>query len=265
MKKILAILTLFTCAFATPLVERKVDLEAVKSLSSELGISPEGDWVEEIQKQWLRKPNQERWELAERSEREQSIVFNWIERYRFFDEWLPSESHYDKAFIFGATTFSMQKRLEHLLTLWQRGVRFDEVIWLTGERPLDEKADHYLEFCKTESEAAKLLWDLAELPLELRELPVVFVQVPMKKEGANLQRPNTYDTLAAWLALESTNGQEPRCTALFITTQPYCQYQFEMTRKALPESVLFDVASPSMKTLKASVILDTLARTVCSH
>ena len=53
--------------------------------------------------------------------------------------------------------------------------------------------------CSNESEAAHILWEETSLPDEMRSLPVVFVAVPMKTEGSSLKRPNTEDTIVAWL------------------------------------------------------------------
>jgi hypothetical protein len=53
----------------------------------------------------------------------------------------------------------------------------------------------------------------------MRDLPVVFIAVPMKTEGSSLKRPNTEDTIIAWLKMTS----QP-CIALFVSDQPFCGF-----------------------------------------
>jgi len=159
----------------------------------------------------------------------------------------------------GATTSRMQMRLDYLKQLWNEGIRFSEVVWLTGERPLDPKADGLLDRCSNESEASHILWEEADLPEEMRHLPVVFIAVPMKMEGALLKRPTTADTIIAWV--ENFPGV---CSALFVSDQPFCGYQFSVVKGSLPETVQFDLvgqgADPRSHPAAAAITLDAIAR-----
>jgi hypothetical protein len=259
MKKYLLLLALCFCSlvFAAPLHDRKIDPAALSRLASAFNISEDADIVAETQKQWLRKPNQERWEMAELSLEQRLFVLNWAAEQGLFDAWRPAYNTYDKALILGAATPRMQMRLDYLKQLWNEGIRFSKVVWLTGDRPLDKRVDDLTDRCSNESEAARVLWEEADLPEEMRLLPVVFVAVPMKGEAPFLKRPNTEDTIVAWLQKEP----EP-CKALFISNQPVCGYQFASLKATLPDVFLFDLVGPGVDPTNqsAAVILDSIAR-----
>ena len=246
MKKILLILSCFLShlAFAMPILDRRIDPAALEQLASALGIPPGADLIEETQKRWLRKSGQERWEMAELSPDQKQLVLKWATEQGFFAPWKPVQKHYDKALILGATTSRMQRRLDYLKQLWEEGVRCDKIVWLTGDRPLDKRVDSLTDRCSNESEAAHILWEETPLPDDLRNLPVVFVAVPMKTEGETFKRPNTEDTIIAWLKV----APEP-CTALFVSDQPFCGYQFAVIKANLPGMFSFDLVGQGVEAI----------------
>lgn len=247
-----------TIIFATPLQERSIEPKALVELSSALGIPEESDLIAQTQQRWLRKPNQERWEMTELSAEQRQFVLHWAQENGLFSAWKPLYQTYDKALILGATTSRMQLRLDYLKSLWEQGVRFQEIVWLTGERPLDKRVDAWTERCNTEAEAARIVWEETELPLEMRALPVVFIVVPMKQDG---RRPDTKATIVAWL-----NTNVAPSTLLFVSDQPFCGYQHAVIETNVPEDYAFDVvgAGVDVDSLKhpaaAAITLDSVAR-----
>lgn len=252
---IASIVCLSQIAFAAPLLDRKIDPAALEQLASALGISKDQDLIEQTQKQWLRRPGNERWEMSEILAEKRQFVLSWAREQGLFSDWQPSQTSYDKALILGATTSRMQMRLDFLKDLWAQGVRFKEIVWLTGMRPLDPRVDGLLGRCENESEAAHVLWEEADLPEEMRHVKVLFVEVPMKGS----ERPNTADTIIAWVK----ESPEP-CTALFVSDQPFCGYQFAVINTYLPEPFLFDLVGkgvdPSSHPAAAAITLDSIAR-----
>ncbi len=242
---------------ALPLRDSRINAQALAVLTSSLGIPENADIIAETQKRWLRKAG-ERWEMAELSDEQKQTVLDWATEQGMFSSEKPCRSSYDKALILGATTSRMKKRLNYLKELWEEGVRFREIVWLTGDRPLDSRVDDFLDRIDNESQAAHLLWEETDLPEEMRNLPVVFIAAPMKREGDTLKRPNTEDTLIAWL--EKKPGPH---TALFISDQPFCGYQFAVIDTCLPDYISFDVAGKGTEgTPSAAVTLDSLARRI---
>ena len=261
MKKWFLLLTccFYNVAFASPIQERTIDPVALSKLASRLGIPSNRDIVIEIQKRWLRKAGQERWEIAELPIDQRLFVLNWATEQGLFASWKPLCKTYDKALILGATTSRMQMRLDYLKQLWDEGTRFSEIVWLTGERLLDTQVDNLTDRCRTESEAAHILWEETALPHEMRSLPVIFIAAPMKSDGVSLKRPNTQDTIVSWL----TTAPQP-CKVLFVSNQPFCGYQFAVVNACLPEQFQFDVVGPGTdptnQSAIAAITLDTIAR-----
>ncbi len=259
MKKYLLLAVSFcSLSFSSPMQDRAIDPAALSELCLALNIS-DNDIIRETQQQWLRKPGQERWELTELSLEQKRFVLDWAEKQGLFAPWKPACDQYDEALILGATTSRMQMRLDYLKKLWMQGTRFEKIVFLTGERPLDNRVDDFTDLCKNESEAAQILWENASLPDEMRRLPVIFISVPMKKEGSTLKRPNTQDTILAWLQTTLKTG-----SALFVSDQPFCGYQFAVIKTCLPDSVLFDLvgegADPASHPAAAAITLDSIAR-----
>jgi hypothetical protein len=242
---------------AVPMQDHQIDPKALRELTSTLGIAQDGDIVAQTQMRWLRRPYQERWEVAELAEDQKEFVLKWASKNRFFDPWGPVSQSYDKGVIMGATTSVMQARLNYLAKLWKSGVRFKEVVWLTGDRPLDKRVDGFTDRCTTESDAARMVWDEADVPEEMHALPVLFVALPMKTVHGILIRPTTEDTIDGWIK----KVPHP-CSSLFVSSQPFCGYQFAVIKKTLPQSFSFDVVGPGIekKESSAAVILDSIAR-----
>ncbi len=263
MKKWIFCFTLCLSSFivAAPMQNHHIDADSLSQLTALFGISEDADLIAETQRLWLRKPHQERWEMDELSNEKRCFVLNWGKKQGFFDPWMPLEQNYDKALILGATTGVMQLRLNYLKDLWNEGIRFNEVVWLTGERPLDLAVDKLTDRCSNESEAARILWAESDLPEELASLPLVFIEVPMKVVGASVQRPTTVDTLVAWLKVD-TNP----CKALFVSSQPFCNYQHAVIEAYLPETFLFDCVGPGVDPTRhpkgAAILLDAVTRQI---
>jgi hypothetical protein len=246
---------IFNTAFGSSVPDRKLDPEALKILFEELGIDQQ-NVVADTQRKWLRKPGQERWHMSELPNEQKEFVLKWAADQGFFASVKPIKNSYDKALILGATTARMEKRLNYLKQLWSEGVRFKEIVWLTGERPLDSSAERVPDNCKTEVDAAKKIWAEAELPSEMKLLPVVFIASP---KTSFKPRPTTDDTILDWLK----TSPKP-CTCLFISDQPYCGYQFAMVKALVPKDFEPDIAGngtdPSKDPRAGVNTLDAIAR-----
>lgn len=252
---VVVIMGIFNVAFGSSVPERKLNPEALKILFEYFGIdqqNPLGD----TQKKWLRKPGQERWQVPELPDEQRNFVLQWAAEQGFFAPLKPTKMEYDKALILGATTARMEKRLNYLTKLWSEGVRFKEIVWLNGERPLDPSAERVPENCKTEADVAKWIWKEAELPEGMKVLPVVFVVSP---KTSFKPRPTTDDTIQDWLK----TSPNP-CACLFISDQPFCGYQFAMVKALLPlgfqPDIAGDGADPAKNPKAGANTLETIAQ-----
>ncbi len=213
--------------------------------------------VEATQKKWIRPAGKERWEIADLSAKEREKVIFHAERLGFFQERWPERKEYEYVLLLGATVFRMQKRIETMIRLWESGVRFHQIVILTGDRKLDPRVEALTEICETESEAAKALWKLAPIPDDMAAVPVIFIASPMIETGGIKRRPATGDTISSWL---STHPKEGSC--LFISNQPYCLYQDAVVRKMMPKGYFIETVGDEAEGSRqsAAVILDTIAR-----
>jgi hypothetical protein len=264
MKKWLSLFLLFavTTGFSEPLQNRSLNQITLAKLASDLGLS--GDLLEQTQQHWYQAKDQgkERWQISEIRDEHRALAIQWAQENAMFGSWEPVKEHYDSALILGSSTPVMRERLKHLVSLWNKGVRFDEVVWLTGERPLDAKIDHLCDRCSNESEGARVLWEEACIPEEMRQLAVHFVSVPMKLIHSEAKRPNTKDTIVMWME----TAPEAK-SALFVSNQPFCGYQHAVIEGSLDKSIDFDVVGQGVNPeliknhpLAGALILDTAAK-----
>ncbi|WP_263080605.1 hypothetical protein [Endozoicomonas sp. Mp262] len=221
---------------------------------------------------WRRKPNQERWEMSDihLSNATEKKVISHLARMGILDELRPRQKHYDYALVLGATVPRMQRRLEQVILLSNRGFQFNQIIFLVGERPLTPEVDQVEELMKkavgsstqesarplTETEAARMLWLTISLPLAIKNsISAVFVNTPRKWVITHWERPNTRDTLKQWIQSAPQPG-----TALVISDQPHALYQLEVVKQELPEGFHVEVAAKSANPeANLALYLDALA------
>jgi hypothetical protein len=256
LKKLILCFLVFTSSLCSvPLRDFRLDPNALNELFLHFGIDPNGDVVEQTQEKWLRKPGQERWEMDELSDADRAFVFDWANRQALFSPWVPAALNFDNAVLLGASTHSMKVRVAYLVKLWTQGHRFNMIVWLTGERPLDPTYEEFTDHCYTEADAAQTIMAHSELPEEMRQLPILYIIAPMK-EG---NRPTRVDTVKDWLSMDSRPG-----SCLFISGQPFCMNDYAVMVRLLSSAIDFDVAgvgiNPDRYKNGAAVLLDSIAR-----
>lgn len=174
---------------------------------------------------------------------------------------------------------SVRKRLAFLVREWNRGVRFDHIIMLAGQRPLDAELESLSVLYdrknkelpirqswhepqlppKTETEMMRMIFEQAQLPEALAKVQFRVIDTPMQKRAdGSVCRPTTGDTVNAWLA---QNPEPGNC--LVISNQPYVAYQDSVMRCLMPKSFTIEtIGSNDQETERLSTLLDTVARTL---
>ena len=109
---ILPLLIFCSYLLAGPVQGRSMDSYALLHLTASLGISPDADLIAATQKQWLRKPGRERWEMEELSDAQRELVIQWGREQGFLDPWKPKYNNYDKAVILGGA-HSLRNSLQY--------------------------------------------------------------------------------------------------------------------------------------------------------
>ncbi|MCK5892915.1 MAG: hypothetical protein KAG53_00620 [Endozoicomonadaceae bacterium] len=224
---------------------------------------------------WARKPMQERWELDEIDlpPDQEALVHNDLQQLGFSQVIKPVRKTYAYGVILGATSPGMLERLNYLATLWRNGTRFDRLLFLTGQRPVDPLVDHFQSLMKSlqkkadivhlvgdsapmhETEAAQLLYLYADLPQSMRELPVIFIDTARTWQRQHWVRPNTRDTVKTWLLTNPEAG-----SVLMVSTQPHAAYQHAVVRGELSERFYLETVAPaSPKEQPLAVMLDAVA------
>lgn len=221
--------------------------------------------VKATQASWIRKAGIERWDILDRQSDQKNIYFELFEKLNVVQEIKPIKKYYNYAFWMGATYAPLQKRLEYLIKLWNQGVRFDTLVVLSGARPLtahEQKAVQAKYNCdtnnmpQTEFDLMMLVYNSIDMPKQMRSVPVVAVNAPMKySTQGNTIRPSTEDTIIHWLQLYPIPG-----SCLLISNQPYIAYQESVAKNFLPVTFMVEAVGDKSKEIKIDVYLDTFAR-----
>lgn len=213
-----------------------------------------------IQKAWLRKPGQERWNIRKVNAEDEQYVLSIFDQLGMLQEIKPRKNYYDYVLVLGSTLGGFKKRLNYLVTLFEEGIRFGVIYYLSGDRPLDPKVDNQdilkamqrtnEQLPKNESEMVRFVVEHTNFSDSFSKIPVYYVKCPMKKE----ERPNTGDTILKWLDLQPQPG-----AALVISNQPYINYQDKVVRKYLENGFEVETVGSKSNTKKIELYLEQLA------
>ncbi|MBS0626405.1 MAG: hypothetical protein JSS32_10175 [Verrucomicrobia bacterium] len=231
-------------------LEQKPALTELFTLFGTSSDKPLVQLKEETRALWM-QAGKERWEFESRYEEEKEILWPLFAKLDLFDSILASRSHYDFALVHGALLSRVEDRLNFLISEWNRGVRFNQLVFLTGQRPLQPS-----ELAKVgapfETDMVRWVYERADMPVEMRALPVTFVDA----SGQNGRRPCTEDTVRTWLSMKPIPG-----TCLCVSNQPYTCYQDGVIKRLLPDPFTVETIGPQTGSdPSVSILLDTLAK-----
>lgn len=229
------------------------------------------DIVQKTQAAWLRKPNQERWDMdAYISGHEaeiQAVLAKLGMRYSI----KPKLKEYDYVVILGALFSTMTLRFQYAIDLWNQGVRYKKIVLLAGARPVVESQgenkekfiqwlghdfDHDYEL-NTEADLIKFLYEQSNMPEKMKQLPVQIIDVAMIQSPSGVaKRPTTSDTIVEWVKTKPVVGN-----CLFISNQPYVGYQDIVVKTDMPTSFAIEtVGAERSEGFSTAIALDSLAR-----
>ena len=239
------------------------------------------DSIADAAQRWRRKPHQERWEVSDLNidQKTRKTVLALLEKIGLINELKPDSNHFDYALAMGATVPRMESRLKQLVKQWQEGVRFDQIVFLVSQRPIVAGADKIDAFVArligkessvkarmdarplTETEGARMVFEVTPMPDEMRELPIVFIDTPRRWQQDHWQRANTRDTLKQWMQdYVPLKGKSMGGKALVVSDQPHALYQHEVVRQELPEQFETEVTGErAMDQTRLIIVLDAMA------
>lgn len=167
-----------------------------------------------------------------------------------FDKVDPTQDHYETAVVYGSMMAAEKKRIDHLLELWEQGIRFNKVFFLGGDRVLRPE--------EIEEVGSGTEFDMVRTLMERAPFPSNFPpRVAVLGVGAAGRRANTRDTL---LAIQ--NELVPPLLA--IATPMFVHYQHALALNVLGKDFPLDTCAKEapIETIKVSVMLDTLGKIV---
>jgi hypothetical protein len=232
------------------------------------------DIVTATQAGWMRSDDIERWELSN-IEADQDTV-ELFRELGLVDAVDPLNTEFDYAIIFGATVQAMRKRLAYLLELYNKGVRFKQIVFLVGDRKRDpvkesdevlqNKENQYLTnkdnvecYAQTppsnETEMAQMIWNQAML-FELSKIPVIFVHAQSTIINGIVRRPTTIDTVQTW---KKEHNPKQGSRILAISSQPHIRRQGFILQSQLP-GCFVETAGPGTNQRNLPLFFDEIAR-----
>lgn len=230
--------------------------------------------LNKTQQAWLRGEGQERWHMDATIVQDFEVILQALKELKTFDEIRPLTDSYDYAFILGATTNTMRQRLQTLHSLWESGIKFNTIIYLVGERPLDQTHESDTTFLvegskplkvqellpKTEREALQFILRHDPFSEEFRTVlkKGQFISASLRKQSdGSYRQPAAADIVEEWLRSNPSSG-----SILAISTQPYVYYQHMVLKSLLMDKFSIETvgpqAQPQLKRVR--VYLDNVAR-----
>lgn len=189
-----------------------------------------------LQGNWI-QTEKERWEMKEKCEEKRDSALPILRELGCIDPIHAKEGEYDYALVLGALEKSIQQRLNFLHEEWKRGIRFKQVILLTGQRELNPERENFPTGISTETELLVHLFKNS--PLHSLVLYVVIDAPQEKQKDGTFKRPNTASTIREWMASSPKPG---KCLA--VSTQPFVGYQEAVLRYYLPATFTIETVGP---------------------
>lgn len=206
------------------------------------------------QEKWLRPDGKERWDLEDSSlliaQREN--ILNLLKKLGFIDEIQPSFKDYESILLLGASDINLIARINYLQKAWKLGVRYKKCYLLTGGMVVKNNI-HLDNIPKTDTDLIIETYNQLShnWPYLLKQVEVIPIIAKSK-----LPRPNTRDTLNAWL-----ERREKTTNLLVISNQPFIPYQNLVTKSILKANYQFEtVGNGADSSMIIRVMLDSVAR-----
>ncbi|USO02492.1 MAG: hypothetical protein H6850_00635 [Alphaproteobacteria bacterium] len=203
------------------------------------------------QEKWIRPPGTERAHLQEKTIHSinRDFILAKLNALNMLDRVMPSKTQYTYIIFHGAYATTMENRISFFKNTLPN-IQYKQVVFLTGARLLDpvkEPSFIALGF-QTEYHVARYL-------MKKHKFHNVCV---INAKGKNGARPNTADTVQAWLETSPQPG-----TILAISNNPYIQRQDLILKTLLGNKFQVEtVGEAALSDIKISVLLDELARLI---
>lgn len=174
--------------------------------------------------------------------------------------------YYDGVLVLGGTVKAVQKRLNHLINEYRRGVKFKQIFLLGSERPLNinkeilnilwikEKLFRFRNFPKTEIEIMQYLVGLLNLSSKWEIIPILCPNITIN----GISRfANSGDSIIYW---QRQTGYI-KGNFLIISNQPFIKYQEINAKNLLSSEIkIFGIGQDADLNFPTELFLDNLAK-----
>lgn len=243
--------------------------QALLDILQYFSVPHEGSWesiVLATQKAWLRPLGKERWHCLPQKTKEAKEVYPLFSRLQLTSSYHAVQPHYDYILIPGATVQVVKQRIRFLVEEWNRGVRFKNIVLLTGDRLLDPHFENMRTLGSPSEELTPgnetqmmVLLTQQMFPPSWHSIPLIVVDTPAP---TGRKRPNTQETFACWLERNPKPGK-----ALIVSSQPFIGRQDTIARQMLPPAFGVETVGPGASLQQylsepraERIVLDEIAR-----
>lgn len=237
------------------------------------------DIVAKTQKLWIRPAGSELWHVKDIYHEQALEIIPIFKKIGCVDAVYPTKREYHYLLFLGASLPSLRKRLASIIQWWKDGIRFKEIVFLTGQRILDPELESESALLNSENailanrpgwqapenlpimevDMMKMVYDQVDLPQAMRDQAAIIIidspqrTLPNGKKG----RPITDDTIVSWLATNPTPG-----SCLAVSNQPHLWRQHAVLKHLLPKSFIVESAGSgiALEKINCTSFLDTIAR-----
>lgn len=277
MKNFLKIFTILWCTLSTsiyPTDEHIAGLNkaALTELLDILHIEHDGalpSLIEATQREFLRKPGTERWNTPDLYEEKKEQLIPIFKKMGLVLEKLPEKKEYEAALILGSANRSIEKKIDLLTSLIQKGTIIKSIVILSGERILSENernavAQDYkvpIETLKTEADSIFCILccmlQRAQITIPIKVIRCLNAVMP----NGTIIRPTRLDTIQKWI--EECNPNEGNYLAFSI--QPHSIFEKNVIESVTPENICVEVIAPEWQNVRVAVYLDAIARALYAY
>ncbi len=220
--------------------------------------------LEQTQRQWLRHSQKERWELMPDSSLSVDVL-ELLEGSILLKEQGVPTSGVEDVLLMSAVEPVFLQRLDYFSNLVQRGLSFNRIFLLGGERQLDSEHESgaLRALGAGATEIDMLLYHAEKLQasaLHLENVDFIKCTTPcVETESGGVRRPNTLDTVMTWRDEFFEDG-----SVLCLTNQPFVHYQAAVIASALGRDakILAAGSAACLHEINPAIVLDALARLI---
>ncbi len=185
-----------------------------------------------LQEKWIRPSDKQDWQITDESlsDDQKNIIRQAFKSLNLYDEIAPTQKQYDAALLMGALENLVRSRLTYLITCWNKGVRFNRIYILVGDRALSPDQEPITYTLKaTHRNEPDMMMQIVSDAVKEGAFPgaeIIYAHAPKQ---SNAVRATSMDNIISWEKQRRINDHH----ILLVTNQPYIAYQSTIASQVL--------------------------------